>query len=195
MTTEEKLAHFLEASVEENTRISDEMLKNYQATLDEQFAAHKERILQQAAAELDNTLEALRREGNKQLAHEHLIIKRTLSQKNKELTDKLFEEVNSLLEDYKKTPEYLTLLTGQIRSAKEFARYDNITFYIDPQDADKKEALEKATGCILNVSQYSFGGGTRAVIPARHILIDNSFVSRIAEQRDNFHFAGGKLHD
>lgn len=194
VTIEQKLAHFLEASVQENTRVSDEMLAAYQASLDEQFEAHKERILQQAAAERSGELEELRREGNKQLAHEHLIIKRTLSQKHKELNDKLFEELEGLLAAYKQTPEYTQLLARQIRRAKDFARYDAITFYLDPNDADKREYLERETGCTLTVSQYAFDGGIRAVIPARHILIDNSFASKIEEQRENFHFGGGTLH-
>lgn len=193
LTVEEKLAHFMEAAVQENTIASDEMLKNYQVSLDEQYEAHKARIEQQAQAEAAAELEAIRRDGNKQLAHEHLIIKRALSQKQTELQDKLFEELAGLVSQYKQSPAYKELLKKQISHAKEFARDDEISIYLDPDDAGLKEELEKASGATLVVSQYSFGGGTRAVISSRHILIDNSFDSRIAELKENFHLNGGDL--
>jgi vacuolar-type H+-ATPase subunit E/Vma4 len=193
LTIEEKLAHFMDAAVQENTTSSQNMLDTYQASLDEQFEAYKARIEQQAAAEVDAELESIRREGNKQLAHEHLVIKRALSQKYTELQDKLFDELNALLDEYKKSPEYPKLLARQICRAKEFAREDPIAIYLDPEDAPYQEALEKETGVSLVISQYSFGGGTRAVISSRHILIDNSFDSRIAEQKETFHFNGGEL--
>ncbi|MFQ9547338.1 MAG: hypothetical protein ACLRZ6_05375 [Lachnospiraceae bacterium] len=44
----------------------------------------------------------------------------------------------------------------------------------------------------MTMSEYSFGGGMRAVIPARSILIDNSMDSRIAEVRNEFQFDGGE---
>ena len=59
-------------------------------------------------------------------------------------------------------------------------------------DASKKHDLEEETKCTLTMSEYSFGGGMRAVIPARSILIDNSMDSRIAEVRNEFQFDGGE---
>lgn len=179
--------------MQENTIASEEMLKAYQASLDEQFEAHKAQIEQQAAAEVAAELEEIRREGNKQLAHEHLIIKRTLSQKMTEIKDKLFIELADLLNEYKKSPAYPQLLERQICKARDFAKDDQISIYLDPDDASLGEQLEKKTGVSLVISQYRFGGGTRAVIPSRHILIDNSFDSRVAELKENFHFNGGEL--
>ena len=54
--------------------------------------------------------------------------------------------------------------------------------YINPSDADKKEALEAAAGVSLTVSAIDFGGGIRAVIRARNILIDESFVTKLEQE-------------
>ena len=114
------------------------------------------------------------------------------SQKETEFKDKLFQEVAALVEAYKKTPEYVQVIKKQIIDAKSFAKNDDIIIYLDPADASKKHDLEEETKCTLTMSEYSFGGGMRAVIPARSILIDNSMDSRIAEVRNEFQFDGGE---
>ena len=46
----------------------------------------------------------------------------------------------------------------------------------------------------IKVSEYSFNGGTRAVLPGKHILIDNSFQTKLDEARHEFKFdlTGGR---
>ena len=164
----------------------DASLKEYQAALDAQFEERKAMILSQEEKDLAVEVEAVKRQGNQKLAHEHLVNKRALSQKETEFKDKLFQEVAALVEDYKKTPEYVEVIKKQI--------IDDIIIYLDPADASKKHDLEEETKCTLTMSEYSFGGGMRAVIPARSILIDNSMDSRIAEVRNEFQFDGGEYN-
>ena len=164
----------------------DASLKEYQAALDAQFEERKAMILSQEEKDLAVEVEAVKRQGNQKLAHEHLVNKRALSQKETEFKDKLFQEA------YKKTPEYVQVIKKQIIDAKSFAKNDDIIIYLDPADASKKHDLEEETKCTLTMSEYSFGGGMRAVIPARSILIDNSMDSRIAEVRNEFQFDGGE---
>ena len=165
----------------------DASLKEYQAALDAQFEERKAMILSQEEKDLAVEVEAVKRQGNQKLAHEHLVNKRALSQKETE-----FKEVAALVEAYKKTPEYVQVIKKQIIDAKSFAKNDDIIIYLDPADASKKHDLEEETKCTLTMSEYSFGGGMRAVIPARSILIDNSMDSRIAEVRNEFQFDGGE---
>lgn len=192
MTLEEKLNHFMDISVQEATVEMDASLKEYQAALDAQFEERKAMILSQEEKDLAVEVEAVKRKGNQKLAHEHLVNKRAISRKDTELRDKLFKEVAELVEEYKKTPEYIEVIKKQIIEAKAFAKNDDIIIYLDPADASKKHDLEDQTKCFLTMSEYSFGGGMRAVIPARNILIDNSMDSRIAEVRNEFQFDGGE---
>lgn len=182
----------MDISVQEATVEMDASLKEYQAALDAQFEERKAMILSQEEKDLAVEVEAVKRKGNQKLAHEHLVNKRAVSRKDTELRDKLFKEVAQLVEEYKKTPEYIQVIKKQIIEAKAFAKNDDIIIYLDPADASKKRDLEEETKCFLTMSEYSFGGGMRAVIPARNILIDNSMDSRIAEVRNEFQFDGGE---
>lgn len=194
LTLEEKLNHFMDISVQEATMETQASLEEYQAALNAQFEERKAMILAQEEKDLAVEIEAVKREGNQKLAHEHLVNKRALSRKNTELKEMLFQEVAKLTEEYKKTPEYIEVIKKQIIAAKQFAKNDDIIIYLDPADSEKKHDLEEMTGCFLTMSEYSFGGGMRAVIPARNILIDNSIDSRIAEVRNEFQFDGGEYN-
>ena len=70
----------------------DASLKEYQAALDAQFEERKAMILSQEEKDLAVEVEAVKRQGNQKLAHEHLVNKRALSQKETEFKDKLFQE-------------------------------------------------------------------------------------------------------
>jgi vacuolar-type H+-ATPase subunit E/Vma4 len=90
------------------------------------------------------------------------------------------------LTDFIKTPGYDDLLCTQIKNAANFAHGDMITVYINPSDENKIKTLEEKTGVSLTVSDRDFIGGTRAVIPSRSILIDNSFLTKLEEAKSSF---------
>ena len=83
-----------------------------------------------------------------------------------------------------KTSAVPELLERQIEHATEFAGNDPLIVYLDPADEDNCAApwhqLRRAR---FRLSEYSFGGGTRAVIPPSNILIDNSFATKLEEAK------------
>ncbi len=194
MTTEEKLQYFMDSALEDSYKQQKEVLDEYQAALNKIFEEHKASTLQKADMELKYESERIRMEANKTFAKEHLHIRRKLIKKTNELTEQIFEEVDTLLNDYKNTEDYIQLLEKQISNAVAFAGNAEMIVYLDPEDKDKKPMLEKATFAVLTISETSFGGGTRALIPSRNILIDNSFESKINDARANFHFSGGTIY-
>ena len=108
-----------------------------------------------------------------------------------ELKEKLFVEVKQLLEDYMTTSAYQQLLIKQIKNIQKEAGSGKLILYIDPADSDKRSSLQVATGAPVTVSEYSFMGGTRAVLQDRNILIDNSFASKLEKLKADFSFNGG----
>ena len=128
---------------------------------------------------------------NQAAAKSQLEIKRRQGKVQQELKDKIFEEAESLVDDYMKTQAYQDFLVRCIRHAADFAGSDPVIIYINPTDADRKEALERAAGAELTVSAEDFRGGVRAVIRSRNILIDNSFKTQLRNEYDKFMFAGG----
>ena len=90
-----------------------------------------------------------------------------------------------------KTEAYRTSWSECIRQAADFAGSDPVIIYINPSDADRKEATGSAARRCLTVSAEDFSGGVRAVIRSRNILIDNSFKTQLRNEYDKFMFLGG----
>ena len=195
MTTEEKLQHFTMYAMEEARNKSNTMLREYTDALEKIFQEHKEKKKRQADLEIKTETAHLVSENNKQASEAQIEIRRMLSKRQAELKDKLFVEVKDMLARFAETREYHQMLVRQFREAMEFAGGEEIILYIDPSDAQIQYSIEAEIGAPVTVSTYSFQGGTRAVLPARNILIDNSFETKIAEAKEHFQLKGGAVHE
>ena len=189
MTTEEKLQHFLDTCMEDARTRSNRMLDEYMTALEQTFEEHKTDSSHRAEMQLRQETEKIGREINKKLSIEQIGIKRTFGQKQEELKDKLFVELKDMLANFLETSEYQKLLEQQVSEAVKFAGDAPITIYLDPADETMARGLAVHHGkAQIKISEYSFNGGSRAVIPSRNILIDNSFQTKLEEARENFHF-------
>ncbi|MEY8355288.1 ATPase [Lachnospiraceae bacterium 54-53] len=200
MTTEEKLQHFLDFCMEDARTRSAKMLDEYTAALEQTFSEHQADARRRAEQQVVLESEHIEREINKRLSLEQIGMKREFGKKQDELKDKLFSELRNKLASFMESPEYTKLLEKQVREAKELAGREFITIYIDPVDEEKVNKLAFHNSADIRVSEYSFLGGTRAVIPSRHILIDNSFQTKLAEAKRDFRFdvkdlMGGTAND
>lgn len=190
MTNEEKIKHFLDITVRDASDQGQNMISEYKKSLDQLFEEHKTAALRQSEFQIKVEKEHAKRESNVELTRQQLHIKRKISRKQTSLKDQLFEEVLVLIEDYMKTEAYKEQLVNQINQSKNFAGNQYIIIYIDPKDADKKDYLESVTGMTLKVSEYSFVGGIRTVIPYKNILIDESYEKKLATVKENYVFGG-----
>ncbi|MDF2484743.1 MAG: hypothetical protein K0R46_911 [Herbinix sp.] len=186
MTLDEKLDHFYSSVIDSATKQNIEIVEEYKNTLQKNFEERKEIALRKADANYRMASDNIIRERNRKLSAEAMDIRRKLLEKTAEISERVFHDVMTKLEAYMKTSEYEELLAVQIKNAKEFALGDVITVYINPSDANKASALEEKTGVSLTVSDRDFIGGTRAVIPSRSILIDNSFLTKLEEAKSSF---------
>ena len=193
MTTEEKLKHFQDICMTDARERSARMLDDYMNALEAAFEEHAADARRRADMQVEAETEKLEREINKRLSIGQLDLKREASHKQEELKDKLFVEVKDLLANFMETREYQELLERQIRSAKEFAGDEALIVYMDPSDEDKARRLALHNNVTVKISEYSFSGGIRAVIPSKHVLIDQSFDTKLKEARHDFTFhLGGK---
>ena len=195
MTTEEKLQHFYEVSVDTAREEATKVLNEYKTALETEMERHKQE--KQAASEnqfkiaTDNAA----REINKALSAEHLHIKRKLSKKQQHLKESIFAEVEDLLEDFSKKPEYIDWLEDKIKQSLEIAENDSVQIYLTAKDSAKAEELKKRTGITPLISETNFLGGIRAVIPEKNILIDNTFLTAFENEKERFNFDGGFTHE
>ena len=195
MTIEEKLQHFYDSSIEEAYQEASQMIEEHKKNLDAMLSEHKKSRRQSAEAEVKAEAENARREVNKALSAQQLMIKRNWTKKQNELKDKLFAEVQNLLEDFVKTPEYDSYLCRKIKDAQDFAGEDELHIYLTPSDSSRLESISQKTGAALRLADEEFIGGIRAIIPGKNILIDNSFREAFLACKKEFKFDGGPRYE
>lgn len=195
MTTEEKLQHFYEVSMDTAREEATKVLDEYKAALETEMERHKQE--KQAASESQFKIDSdnAAREINKALSAEHLHIKRKLSKKQQKLKESIFAEVEELLDDFSKKPEYTDWLEDKIKQSLEIAENDSVQIYLTAKDSAKTEELTKRTGITPLISETDFLGGIRAVIPEKNILIDNTFLTAFENEKERFNFDGGFTHE
>ena len=193
MTLEEKIAHLQSTSMEQARAEGNAIIDSHREALEKLLEDHRSEARRQSETRVKaETVKAettnARLSLNQAAAKSQLEIKRRQGKVQQELKDKIFEEAESLIDEYMKTEAYDDFLIRCIRHAADFAGSDPVIIYINPTDAD---ALERATNAELTVSAEDFRGGVRAVIRSRNILIDNSFKTQLRNEYDKFMFAGG----
>lgn len=186
MTLDEKLDHFYSSVIESATKQHQEIVEEYKKALEKNFEERKQAALRKADAVYRLAVDSITRERNRKLSADTVEIRRKVLEKTAEYTELIFRDARKKLDEYMKTPEYLELMISLIKGAKDFAKRDLLTVYINPSDTDKKELLEEKTGVALTISDRDFIGGIRAVIPSHKILIDKSFLTRLEEVKSSF---------
>ncbi|MCI8659729.1 MAG: ATPase [Lachnospiraceae bacterium] len=189
MTTEEKLKHFLDTCMEDVRTRSSRMLDEYTSALEQSFEDHKRDAKHRAQLQIRQETERIERDINRQVSAGQLDIRRALGRRQEELKEELFAGLKERLKDYIKSPEYTLFLERQIENAIALAEGQSLSIYLDPSDEAKINTFASRYPEVeFKISSYSFLGGTRAVIPSHNILIDNSLETRLAEEKERFHF-------
>ena len=63
------------------------------------------------------------------------------------------------------------------------------------EDTALQRSIVAKTGFTVEISDEPFMGGIKATIPAKNILIDNSFAANLAAMHKEFKFDGGLNHE
>lgn len=195
MTIDEKLQHFYDVSLDEAREDAAKAIQDHKEYLQQVLEEHKQSRTQTAEAEVKAETEHVRREVNKALSAEQITLKRDWSLRQNELKEALFTEVRNKALQFAATPEYEDYLCRRIKEAKDFAEEDEIQIYLSSGDKALLDSLSAKAACPLQVSSEDFLGGIRAEIPAKNILIDNSFATNLAAMRKEFKFDGGLNHE
>ena len=188
MTTEEKLQHFYEVSIESAKEEASKAISQYRESLEEELEKHKKEKRTASENQFKIESENAAREINKALSSEHLHIKRRLSRKQLELQEKLFKEVEEMLQAFIASPQYPDWLEDKVKKALEAAGEDQAEIYLSSGDQALAEEMEKRTGIRPLISPSSFIGGIRAVIPEKNILIDYTLLTVLEKEKEKFNF-------
>ncbi len=184
MEINEKLEVFFRAAIGAANSQSESMLdeqKNiYQSAMEE----HEQSCRDALESSRRIFLEKQKKEVNRRTAEQTMAWKKEYQAQKEQKTEELFEMVMEKLTSYRKTDGYEAFLLTQIDKAKEFAQGEDLTVYISPSDQTKQVMLEEKCGCRIEIAKDEFLGGMRAVIPAKNVLIDESFAERMKHARE-----------
>ena len=196
MTLDEKLTNFTEYCVLAAKKKSEELILQQQAALDKDFEAYTVKSKEIAETQLKIEKENLEKKLNKELSNEQLHSKQLIGEARTELTDKLFVELSDKISNFINTKEYMELISSQIEYALKFADGDELIIYVDSTDESRLHELcaRHQTDCI-KISEHSFMGGTKALLPKKNILIDNSFAKKLETAKLRFMFDLGGEED
>lgn len=186
MQIKEKLKVFRQSTIEVARQESHLQLEEYEKQCKEELEEFREKKQQ----ELENTFQLkevrLKREVNRKISAESMRQRQVLKTCQKEKEQSIFEMVEQNLLVFRQTEEYENYLVAQIKKAIDFAKKEEVVIYINPTDKEKKQMLEEKTGVTLTVSDVDFGGGIRAVIPTKNILMDESFRTKLEQEKNSY---------
>lgn len=203
MEINEKLDIFYRAAIDAANEQSESMLGSYKTVYEEALAEYRSQ--KEAAWKTRERIaqERVRKEVNRSISEELLQVKREYHDKQEVHKEELFARVVEKLAEYRNSKEYADLISRKVKEAQEFAGNEAFTVYLDPKDVALKAMLEAQVnaenaaeqgadagkeGCQIEVSDTSFGGGIRVVIPGKHVLMDESFDRKLMEEKEKFSF-------
>lgn len=188
MEIKEKLELFQDAVLQTAGRQSESLLEEYKKSYKESLDAYEEQKSKEQGTSWRIIEAKLRKDSNRRVSEQALLLKKEYHELTEQKKEILFAEVEKKLIAYRETEDYRQNLAKAIIRAKKFARQEAVIIYLNPTDADWKKELEEQTGCKLTVSTIDFMGGIRAVIRSKNILIDESFATKLEQERENYSF-------
>lgn len=191
MELEEKIAYFKEEVHAAASQNVQDQVDQYQAVLQKDFDQAIAESRNMFAERLINEQVSIRKENNKKLSQAQIKQQRELYIREEELKQKLFQEFDRAIENYKQTEEYISQLKMMMHNIINYAdQPDQVELYIDQSNANLLADLQQETGYDIRVSDRPFVGGVRGVLRNRNILIDYSFKTLLTTEREEFTIEG-----
>lgn len=186
MNLNEKLDYFDQSVIDNATSQAMAIVEEYRSSLRKVLEERRNALLKKAEHTYQLEADLILREKNHKLSQEALELRRKINEKSAEITEQIFSEVEKKLKEYMKTPAYEDFLCQKIKKVIELAQGHVVIIYINPTDEALKTSLEKKCGLTLTISNRDFLGGIRAVVASRKILIDESLITMLSEEKEAF---------
>lgn len=188
MELNEKLDIFFHATIEAANGKSQEILEEQKALYAQSIESYEKMKQEELATRVRIAQSQAEKEENRKISGEILCLKKEYHSRQETRKKELFELVEKHLASYRRTEAYREFLHKKIAEAGRYAGGAAMKIYIDPEDAAYLEELSAKAACEVRVGKESFGGGIRAVIRDRNLLIDESLGRKLAEEKEKFSF-------
>ncbi len=111
--------------------------------------------------------------------------KRLLFEKRNAVTDNVFEKVRDNLDVFRKSDDYLNVLTGVINRVKKRFPENQIAIILSSNDKGPGYDLEKAFNCSVEYDD-KISGGILIKLAGTNISVDYTFNSLIKDEKEKF---------
>lgn len=191
MEINEKLDIFFRTAIEAANEKSEEILEAQKQSYTHSIQAYEKKKQEELETRVRIAQNQVEKEENRIISEKIIELKKEYYTQKEQKKTELFQLVEEKLAEYCKSDAYQNYLLAKMKEAKTYAGESPVTVYIDPTDAHLRTSLQKQMGADGNgleilVSRESFGGGMRAVIREKNLLMDESFGRKLAEEKERF---------
>ncbi len=191
MTTEEKLKRFRELCIDDEKKRTSRIIEEYRAGLEASFEEHKKHALKRQTEEFAAEKEKLDRQIRSEIAQRQQQLKVKAGKRSEELKESLFSEVKDKLASFRSGPDYKVLIERELKAIEKTADGAAFKVFVDPGESEQIKAYAKSLlpeNGELSEGDGGFLGGVMAIIESKNILIDNSFLTKLLKEKNEFSF-------
>ncbi|NLZ46381.1 MAG: hypothetical protein GX896_06775 [Clostridiales bacterium] len=190
MSTEsEKLRRFSNAVYSVADKEAAEIIASATNTHNNEIQSANDSSLGDAYFAIKEDVKNIQQKYIKIVATQELKSKKVILNHREKLASKVFENVKSMLNDFKNSDDYSVFLSKHLENIVLENPKKTGVVYLSPSDIKYSDALSKIAG-----DSYTFQekksiklGGLSVYYPEENILCDNTIDSAFEEQIDKFH--------
>lgn len=187
---DEKLEHFTNDIMSDVGEERRSMLDAVDKELKEKLEKEETNYLSKAYELIQDALIRIDQEKNEQMSKAVMDNKIRQIRKRNELIDGMFEEAKDKLRAYTKTEPYVEQVAAMVDSAKTELGDGELVVILNATDAEIVDEIRKRTQLevILESRKVDFIGGCKVMNKTKNRIIDDSFLRKLNDQKDDFIF-------
>jgi vacuolar-type H+-ATPase subunit E/Vma4 len=186
MEINEKLEIFSKAAIDAATMQSESILEEQKTAYQAEITAYRQKKQEQWEEREHILGEKVRKEVNREVSGQLMATKRKYHEAEEEKKDMIFKLAEQKIAEYRKSDAYYKDMCKLIEGAKREAGSESFTVYISAEDEGILDRLTHATKSDITVTKEKLGGGIRAVIPSKNIMIDETYATKLKRERETF---------
>lgn len=181
-----KLEHFKNAVFAEADKKADKIIKQAQDTVEKNKEDLKKSIKRKERAEFSKIDKNTEARMIKEISAKKLESNRNVLLHRQQIADKVFENVQNTLDEFRNSENYKDYLLKLVKSCTEKFPDNKGVVIIGKTDEKYKDMLEKASGLEVQIKPTITLGGLMVSFADINVMLDCTFDSALEEEKENF---------
>ena len=178
-----KLEQFTASIIDDANLLARQMLEDIKKERDTAIAAAEDEFLSETYRHIKNEVSRIKTRSGQQVSKKVLECKRILYSRREAIAADVLEKLNARLREYVVTPTYKTRLLEIAGSVAAAIKSEDEIIYLCERDMAFKDELVPffSKGAEFKSGYFEIGGLV-AESPSRHLRVDQSFDTALAEK-------------